>query len=124
MRMDIEISPGAPAQRSDAAARDNWGLACGDGGIAEKRLCSNGHFATVREERIRRFTEERARNVLWHHSSVNLVEPRPSHWPRRIFPGDCRGSTRVSIPESARQHSRGRIRQLSPQKRDFFGCAR
>jgi len=75
--MDIEISPGAPAQLSDAAARDNWGHAFGDGGIQEKRCCSNGDFAIWREERVRRFSEERAGNVLRRHSSVNLVRPRP-----------------------------------------------
>jgi hypothetical protein len=73
MRMDIEISPGAPAQLSDTAARDNWSRALGDGGIQEKRCCSNGHFAIWRERRVRRFSEERAGSVLRHHSSVNLV---------------------------------------------------
>jgi hypothetical protein len=77
MRMDIEISPGAPAQLSDAAARDNWGRALGNGGIQEKRCCSNGRFAIWREERVRRFSKERADSVLRNHSSVNLVGPRP-----------------------------------------------
>jgi hypothetical protein len=107
MRMDIEISPGAPAQLSDAAARDNWGHAFGDGGIQEKRCCSNGDFAIWREERVRRFNEERAGNVLRRHSSVNLVRPRPLQLTaaqvlRRMPKIVCA----VSIPESARQQCR------------------
>jgi len=79
--MDIEISPGAPERRMSAAARDKWAPRCGDaargGEIQEKRCCSNGRFAIWREERVGRFSEERARSVLGHHSSVNLVRPRP-----------------------------------------------
>jgi len=75
--MDIEISPGAPGQLSDAAARDDWGRAGSNGGIQKKRCCSKGHFAIGREERGRRFSKERAGGVLGRHSSVNLVGPRP-----------------------------------------------
>jgi hypothetical protein len=80
MRMDIEFSPGARGQRSDAPPRDDWGLAgrvlagC-DGWMTEKRVCSRCHPATLRGER--RFTEERMKGILWRHSSINLVEPRP-----------------------------------------------
>jgi hypothetical protein len=66
MRMDIENSPGAPAQRI-AAARDYWGpergkLAAGDGVMGEKCLCRMPHPATVCGER--RFIEERTKGVL------------------------------------------------------------
>jgi hypothetical protein len=90
--MDIEISPGAPAQLSDTAARDNWSRALGDGGIQEKRCCSNGHFAIWREKRVRRFNKERAGSVLRHHSSVNLVRPRPVQLAAAQFFGGCRRS--------------------------------
>jgi hypothetical protein len=79
MRMDIEISPGAPVQRWDAPSRDDWGLAgrvlagC-DGRITGKRVCSMSHAAPLRRER--RFTEERMKGSLWRHSSFNLVKPR------------------------------------------------
>jgi hypothetical protein len=80
MRMDIEFSPGARGQRSDAPPRDDWGLVFGeraepDGAMTEKRVCSIRHPAAVR--RGRRFTEERMKGILWRHSSINLVEPRP-----------------------------------------------
>jgi hypothetical protein len=80
MRMDIEISPGARVQRSDAPARDDWGLGSGilagrHGWMTGKRVCFMSHPATVRGER--RFIKERMKGVLWHHSSFNLVEPRP-----------------------------------------------
>jgi len=80
MRMDIEISPGARLERSDAGSRDDWGLAARilagcDGRMIGKRVCSGRHFASVREER--RFIIERMNGVLWRHSSFNLVEPRP-----------------------------------------------
>jgi hypothetical protein len=79
MRMDIEISPRAPVQRSHAASRDNWGLAAGEqagrhDGMTGKRFCSARHPAPVRGER--RFIEERMKGILWRHSSFNLVEPR------------------------------------------------
>jgi hypothetical protein len=79
MRMDIEFSPGARVQRSNAPSRNDWGLAAGiqasrDGRMTGKRVCSMSHPATVREER--RFTEERMKGSLWRHSSFNLVEPR------------------------------------------------
>jgi hypothetical protein len=78
MRIDIENSPGAPVWQSGAMARDDWGpagveLAVGE--MLEKRLCSMHHPATVCRER--RLIEERTKGVLWLHSSVNLVEPRP-----------------------------------------------
>jgi hypothetical protein len=80
MRMDIEISPGARIQRLDAPARDDWGPAAGvqagcGGRMTEKRVCSTSHPAPVRGDR--RFIEERMKGVLWRHSSINLVEPRP-----------------------------------------------
>src|SRR5689334_15301140 len=112
MRMDIEISPGAPEQRNSAAARDTGGPRCGGlaacrAGIQEKRCCSNGHFAIWREERVRRFNEERAGSVLRRHSSVNLVGPLPLQLAaaqvlRRMPKIVCA----VSIPESARQQCR------------------
>jgi hypothetical protein len=113
MRMDIEISPGAPAQLSDAAARDDWGRACSDGGIQEKRCCSNGHFAIWREERVRRFSEELARSVVGHHSSVNLVRPRPLLLAAAHFSGGCRRSV-------LRLASRSRCR--NSVKARFFAC--
>lgn len=45
-----------------------------------KRLCSMNHPAFC-GERARRTFQERKMGVLWHHSSVNLVEPQPSHRP-------------------------------------------
>jgi hypothetical protein len=80
MRIDIEISPGAGLERSDAPSRDNWGLAARvragcDGKMTGKRVCSVRHPATVRGER--RIIKERMKGVLWRHSSFNLVEPRP-----------------------------------------------
>jgi hypothetical protein len=79
MRMDIEISPGAGLERSDAPSRDDWGLAAGihagrDGRMTGKRVCSTSHSATARGGR--RFIKERMKGVLWRHSSFNLVEPR------------------------------------------------
>jgi hypothetical protein len=79
MRMDIEISPGARIQRSDAAARNIKGPADGiladrDGAMTEKRVCSVRHPAPLR--RGRRFIEVRMKGSLWRHSSFNLVEPR------------------------------------------------
>jgi hypothetical protein len=79
MRMDIEISPGAPAQRSDASARNDWGPAAGvqagcDGRVTGMRVCSGSHSAPVRWKR--RFIEVRMKGSLWRHSSFNLVEPR------------------------------------------------
>jgi hypothetical protein len=76
MRMDIEYSPGARAQRESTAWRDKIGLALGEGRMDEKRLCSVGHPAALCGERAGRFLAERTMGVLWHHSSVNLVEPR------------------------------------------------
>ena len=69
-----------------------------------KRLCSMGHPAASRGERARRFLAERAMGVLWHHSSVNLVEPRSIALAgpeilRRLPEIDIA----VSIPESAPQ---------------------
>jgi hypothetical protein len=67
MRMDIEISPGAGVERSDAQSRDNLGPAggiqAGSGGrMTGKRVCSVCHAAPLREER--RFTEERMKGIL------------------------------------------------------------
>ncbi|HEV8407753.1 MAG TPA: hypothetical protein VGQ34_07425 [Sphingomicrobium sp.] len=65
--MDIENSPGAPVQRSNAPSRDDWGLAervlanC-DGRITGKRVCSMRHPAPLRGER--RFIEERMKGSL------------------------------------------------------------
>jgi hypothetical protein len=80
MRMDIEISPAARVQRSNAPSRDDWGLASGaaadcDDRMTGKRVCSMRHPAAMRGER--RFIEERMKGVVWHHSSFNLVKPRP-----------------------------------------------
>jgi hypothetical protein len=92
MRMDIEISPGAPVQRWYAPSRDNWGLAgrvqagC-DGRMTGKRFCSTSHPATLRRER--RFTEERMKGILWRHSSFNLVDRGTSHRPRQKSPADA-----------------------------------
>ena len=61
-----------------------------------KRLCSMSHPAPVRGERAR-FIEERMKGVLWRHSSVNLVEPRPSHRPRHRSPAMAGDRSRVSI---------------------------
>jgi hypothetical protein len=83
MRMDIEYSPGARWQRSSAAARNLDGLRSGEGRMNGKRLCSMGHSVPQRGERARRTFMERTMGVLWLHSSVNLVEPQHSHWPRR-----------------------------------------
>src|SRR5438270_9083104 len=76
MRMDIEYSPCAPLQRTSAAARRTDGPRVSESGIRDKRLCSMGHPAIVRGERAGRAVMERTLGVLWHHSSVNLVEPR------------------------------------------------
>ncbi|HEY8592880.1 MAG TPA: hypothetical protein VIL42_08460 [Sphingomicrobium sp.] len=79
--MDIEFSPCARVQRSDAPARNDCGLAAGakarrDGRPVEKRVCSNSHPATVHRECAGRFLAERTMGILWRHSSVNLVKPR------------------------------------------------
>jgi hypothetical protein len=108
MRMDIEYSPGARGQRNGAAARDCDGLRLGEGGMSGKRLCSMSHPAHPGGEHARRFPWERTMGVLWHHSSVNLVEPRPSHWPRRIFPGGCRRLTLRLASGLGRRNRRGR----------------
>jgi hypothetical protein len=62
--MDIEISPGARGQRNDAAARDNDGLASGEGRMNGKCLCPMIHPANIRGERASRFLMERATGVL------------------------------------------------------------
>jgi hypothetical protein len=111
MRMDIENSPGAPVQRSNAPSRDNWGLAgrvqagC-DGRMTGKRVCSMRHFAPLRGER--RFTEERMKGSLWRHSSFNLVEPRPSHRPRHEFPGIAPKNDKELASQSRRRNLRSR----------------
>jgi hypothetical protein len=84
MRMDIEFSPGARGQRMSAAAREIVALAPCEGGMNGKRFCSMDHPAAICGERAGRTFRERTMGVLWRHSSVNLVEPRPSHWPRRL----------------------------------------
>jgi hypothetical protein len=81
MRMDIENSPGAPVRQLMAGARadlarTDGNQAVGGGRMNEKCLCSMGHPAASRGGRTRRFLAERTMGVLWHHSSVNLVEPR------------------------------------------------
>src|SRR3954454_12389541 len=81
MRMDIEYSPGARIQPLEAAARHVYGhagadRAAGGGGIGEKCLCRTGHPASFRREHARRPHRERSLDVLWHHASVNLVQPR------------------------------------------------
>jgi len=93
MRMDIEISPGAPVQRWNAPSRDDWGPAAGvlagcDGRMTGKRVCSMRHPAPVRGGR--RFIKERMKGSLWRHSSFNLVNRGPSHRPRQEFPGRSR----------------------------------
>jgi len=80
MRMDIEISPRAPAQRWDASARSDWGPAAGklagrDGRMIGKRFCSNSHPATVHRECARRFLAERTMGILWRHFEL---QPRGS----------------------------------------------
>jgi hypothetical protein len=79
MRIDIEISPGAGLELSDAQSRDDWGPAAGilagcDDRMTGKRVCSGRHSAPLRGKR--RFTEERMKGILWRHSSFNLVDPR------------------------------------------------
>src|SRR6185369_16125499 len=59
-----------------AAARDCDGLRVGEGRIGDKWLCSMDHPAALCRERACRTFRERTMGVLWHHSSVNLVEPR------------------------------------------------
>src|SRR4051794_6661777 len=81
MRIDIENSPGARTRPLEAAARHVYGHAgadrsAGGGGIGEKCLCCTGHPASFREEHARRPHRERSLGVLWHHASVNLVQPR------------------------------------------------
>jgi hypothetical protein len=81
MRMDIENSPGARVQPGQAPARAYWGLAgsnraAGDGEMTGLRFCSMGHSSAVHGECVRRFQEERAKGILWLHSSFDLVEPR------------------------------------------------
>jgi len=75
MRMDIEISPGAPWQRYSAAARNSDGPRFGKGGMNGKRVCSMDHPASLGGERAGRTIWERTMGVLWRHSSVNLVKP-------------------------------------------------
>jgi hypothetical protein len=87
--MDIEYSPGARRQRMSAAARDLYGLASGEDGMNGKRLCSMDHPAASCGERACRAITERTLGVLWHHSSVNLVKPRPSHRPGQKCPANA-----------------------------------
>ena len=64
-----------------------------------KRLCSMGHPAPLRGERASRTLAERTMGVLWHHSSVNLVEPRSIALAGPNFSGDCRRSQmRLAFP--------------------------
>src|SRR6476646_3537120 len=104
MRMDIEYSPGARGQRSNAAARNCDGLRLREGGMSGKRLCSVSHPANLGRERAGRFSWERTMGVLWHHSSVNLVEPRSiapaaAHVPRRTPETDIAVSIRACAPQ-------------------------
>jgi hypothetical protein len=92
MRMDIEISPGVRGQRMSAAARETEGSASVGAVMNGKRLCSMGHPAASCGERARRFLAERTMGILWHHSSVNLVEPRSIALAAAEFPGGCRRS--------------------------------
>jgi hypothetical protein len=92
MRMDIEISPGAPGQRKCAAARETEGPASVGAVMNGKRLCSMDHPAALCGERARRFLAERTMGVLWHHSSVNLAEPQSIALAAAEFPGGCRRS--------------------------------
>jgi len=80
--MDIENSPGAPLQRNSAAARNLDGLRSCESVMNGKRLCSMDHPASSCGERAGRGFQQRTMGVLWRHSSVNLVKPRPSHWLR------------------------------------------
>jgi len=81
MRMDIENSPGARVPPGQAPARDYWGLAgsnltAGDGEMSGMRFCSVDHSSAVHRECVRRFQEQRAKGILWRHSSFDLVAPR------------------------------------------------
>jgi hypothetical protein len=112
MRMDIEYSPGALGQRITAAARDFDGPRSCDGGISGKRLCSMGHPAAFRRERAGRFFGKRTMGVLWHHSSVNLVESRSiALAATRILRRLPKINEAVSIPESPPQLARRLSRQ-------------
>jgi hypothetical protein len=117
MRMDIENSPGARGAAKGAAARDLDGHRLGDGRISGKRLCSIAiprSFAGTR----RRTFGERAMGVLWHHSSVNLVKPGPSHWPRRCLQRLPEIAKAVSIPATGRnRRSMTNKWRLQPQFR-------
>jgi len=69
-----------------------------------KRLCSMDHPAAVRGERAGRTFGERAMGVLWHHSSVNIVEPRSIALAAALFPRRLPGiDIAVSITESPPQ---------------------
>jgi len=104
MRMDIEYSPGALWQRICAAAREIDGLGFLQGGMNGKRLCSIGHPAALRRERAGRFFGKRTMGVLWHHSSVNLVESRSiALAATRILRRLPKINEAVSIPESPPQ---------------------
>ena len=86
-----------------------------------KRLCSTGHPAPLRRERTGRTFRERTLGVLWLHSSVNLVVPRQSHWPGRIFPRRLPEITKaVSITDTQPQPAEKRIASLSRVKRWGF----
>ncbi len=111
MRMDIENSPGARLERSDAAARNKWGLASGilaggNGAMTGKRVCSMRHPATVRLER--RFSRKRMKGISWHHSSFNLVEPRSFALSAVDFPGGRRRSeVELALQALTRNHDEG-----------------
>jgi len=92
--MDIEISPGARGQRISAAARETEGSAACEAVMNGKRFCSISHPAASCGERARRFLAERTLGVMWHHSSVNLVEPRSIALAAAEFSGGCRRSNR------------------------------
>jgi len=75
----------------------------------------------LRRERAGRTFGERTLGVLWHHSSVNLVVPRQSHWPGRIFLRRLPEITNaVSITDKQPQPARSGIRLFQCEKRWGF----
>jgi hypothetical protein len=126
MRMDIEYSPGALGQRMSAAAREIDDPGFLQGRMNGKRLCSIGHPAALREERAGRFFGKRTMGVLWHHSSVNLVESRSiALAATRILRRLPKINEAVSITESPPQPARRPFRyRVRSQMRGICGFSR
>jgi hypothetical protein len=65
-------------------------MAVGNGVMGQLCLCSMRHSAAIRGKRARRLFQGRTKGVVWHHSSVNLVDGRePRTGSGLISPADA-----------------------------------